>query len=61
MNGKSLKEGKRRGDLILTSARERNAEVRERIVLGLYRVQYNSTAQRSQTMKLPKEEQWHDS
>ena len=36
MNGKSLKEGRRRGDLILTSAGERNAEVRKRIVLGLY-------------------------
>jgi len=43
MNGKSLEKGrKEEDDLILTSARERNAEVRGRIVLGLYMIQYNS-------------------
>ena len=43
------------------SARRKRAEVRERIVLGLYTVQYNRASKKSQTKQIPKGEQGHDS
>ena len=47
--------------MILTSARRKRAEVRERIVLGLYTVQYNGTSKKGHTRQIPRREQGHDS